>query len=613
MRRWLFVCFLLLAIPAWAADYLPDGGVDRSAFVRFADFGTPNDYNPQLDVYFPPAPENYFLWGDRDANQFIRYEKPDRFYWVTQPRQPASFTNARVLSSFYSAKVRIRVLPTPAAGAVIAVRYKDNLLQPTSLEVLGKNDEFQLLGRFGGQFDHQWKVAKFPFDTRRGKDDKGTYVIRIGRGDYGDLRGDLPIDWVGLAMKDFNAPPSTPGFWPAKLPSKFADLGRTQEYIPGAGPKFLAGILVKGMRKDSWHYYAQNHVNALIFQGWETAWRRLWEGYSDGLYNDRIRYGFPDWNEACAENKLLCTSQFFTDTRSYWIERQYHGEEAALDTMYEIMKFNKNAAGNLCWYLKDEADHNDPTWGSPPEFVLQLYNLQKKADPDRAAAVLFQGWRPGGFAMYDGAFDIAAFDVYPLGSGRQVTEISERIERMRSEVGPTKALWAVVEAHEGEHVKKFGRQLTQAEVLAQGYLCLAHDIQGVFYYIDNEAAYIDVDKMPGPWAGMKQFFAETNGPGGLAGWFIPGPQTVARTGFENNAVDADSDAIHFVYKRKPTGEHLLLAVNTRNVEKEGVTFAIKDLPAGATVKVLFENRSLPAGGGKLIDSFPAFGRHVYVW
>ncbi len=612
MRRF-WPVLLVIPVLVIAANYLPDGGVQRAAFVRFADFGTPDDYSDARDVYFPKPPENYWLWGQENPNQFIHYETPDRFYWVTKPKMADRYTSARVIKSYYTAKLRIKKPEALSGAGMLAIRYKDNLLQPTSVEVLFRG-EWRRLGTLGGQYDHAWKVASFVFDVRQTDVENGTYLVRIGRGDYGDLRGDLPIDWVGLANGPVQLPAPTPGFWPAPAASNFAKIGQTREYVPGQGPVFLTGILVKGMRTGSWEYYAQNKVNALIFQGWETEWRRRWETYAEGGYNDRVRYGFPDWTERCARNKLLCTSQFFTDTRSYWIERQYRDEYEALDTLGEVMSFNRNAPGNLCWYLKDEADHNDSTWGSPPEFILQLYNLQKKSDPSRAAAVLFQGWKPGSFAMYKQMLDIAAFDVYPLGAGRPLNEVWERTERMRAEVGPDKALWAVVEGHEGEHVRDLRRQLTAAEVLVEGYACLAHDIHGVFYYIDNIAAYIDVDRMPGPWAGMKQFFAEVNGPAGIAPWFLPPSRTVARTGMNDQRVGAEDKAIHFIQKIDGQNRPLFVAVNTVPRDKQQARLFAQGLAAGTTVKVLFENRTLTAGAdGAIVDNFAAYGRHVYTW
>lgn len=612
MRRLLFA-LAVIPLLAIAADYLPDGGVDRSSFVRFADFGTDQDYSHTSDVYFPKPPENYWLWGMEDAKKFIRYEKPGRFHWVTKPTLAGNYTNARVLKSYYSAKIRIQPLNSPSRQANLAIRYKDNLLQPTTVEQFDQG-QWVKIGELPGKFDHNWKVAVLPVKTQATALESGTYLIRIGRGDYGDLNGDLPIDWVGLATKKVNPLPPIPGFWPQLEPSAFAGIGRTQEYVPGKGPKFLAGVLVKGMRKKSWERFAQHHVNSIIFQGWETQWRRHWEIYTSGAYNDRVRAGFPEWMEECAKNNLLCTSQFFTDTRSYWIERQYSNEYDALDVLGEVMKFNRNAAGNLCWYLKDEADHNDSTWGAPVEFIIQLYNRQKKYDPTRAAAILFQGWKPGSFAAFKDVLDIAAFDVYPLGAGRKVTEISDRIERMRHEVGPEKALWAVIEAHEGEHVRKLGRQLTAAETLVQGYLCLAHDLHGVFYYIGNEATYIDVDEMPGPWSGMKQFFAEVNGPNGLASWFVPPARTLARTGVANDKTGAEDSAIHFIYKRNGQNRPLLIAVNTTPRKKQSSTLFVEDLPAGTTVKVMFENRTLVAGdNGQIQDNFAPYARRVYTW
>lgn len=612
MRR-LWLVLLLLPLVAIAADYQVDGGVDRAQFVRFADFGATTDFEANMQIYFPKPPENYELWGMTNAKTYIRYENPKRFYWVTKPSNPAKYTTARVIKSFYAAKVRLAPVANARGRGTLAVRYKDNLLAPVSVLMHTKKGWTQI-GALGGKFDHAWKVAALPFDFAAAALESGTWLVQIGSGAYGDLRGDLPIDWVGLAVNKPSLPGPTPGFWPTPAPSRFPNLAKTQSYAPDQDPVFVAGVLVKGMRAGSWKTFADNHANAIIYQGWQTQWKRKWEIYGSGKYQDRVRAGFPDWMEECAKNKQLCTSQFFTDTRSYFIERQYGNEYEALDTLSEVMKFNANAAGNLCWYLKDEADHNDESWGSPPEFLLQLWNRQKHSDPKRPAAILFQGWKPGSFAVYKDMLDIAAFDVYPLGAGRKSTEISDRIERMRAEVGPDKALWAVIEAHEGEHVRKLGRQLTKEETLVQGYLCLAHDIHGVFYYIGNEASYIDVEEMPGPWAGMKQFFAEVNGEGGIAPWFLPGAHTVARTGVPSKRAAVDDPAIHFIYKRDANNRPLLVAVNTSRHAKRDVEFVIADLPALTGVKVMFEKRALTAkNNGSLGDSFKPYERHVYRW
>lgn len=612
MKRCLFICLLLL-IPTWAAaQYLPDGGVDRSQFARFADFGSALDFDVNQDIFFPPPPVNYELWGNTNPKFFIRYENPSSFYWVTNPRSPERFTTSRVIKNYYSGTIDIRALAKPAREGVLAIRYKDNLVTAVSVWVRGP-EGWRQLGEFGGKFDHQWKVAVLEFDTSQATIESGVYRVRISRGDYGDLRGDLPIDWVGLAPRPVAVPAPVAGFWPKKAVSRFYNLAQTMEYVPGGGPKLLTGVLVKGMRLGSWKRYHEMYANSIIFQGWETIWTRHWEKYAAEQYTDRVRYGFPDYLDECKDNELLCTSQFFTDTRSYFIERQYGSEENVLDTLYNVMKLNRNNPGNLCWYTKDEADHNDETWGSPPEFILQLYNLAKEADPARPVAVLFQGWKPAAFAMFDGAFDIAAFDVYPLGADRAVTEISDRIENMRSEVGPSKALWAVIEAHEGEHERNRGRQLTKEEVLVQGYLCLAHDVHGVYYYIGNEATFIDLEEMPGPTAGMSQFFKEVNGPGGIASFFLPGSETIARTGVEQGRVALDSDVIHFIYKRKTTTK-LFLAVNTSSRGRTDMGMHIEGLAPNAKVKVLFENRTLTASAdGTLTDDFDAYGRHVYTW
>ena len=111
MRR-LWLVLLFLPLVAVAADYAVDGGVDRAQFVRFNDFGATTDFEANMPVYFPKPPENYELWGMKDG-AYVRYENPKRFYWVTKPSNPGAYTTARVIKSYYAAKVRL----APVAGA----------------------------------------------------------------------------------------------------------------------------------------------------------------------------------------------------------------------------------------------------------------------------------------------------------------------------------------------------------------------------------------------------------------------------------------------------------------------------------------------------------------
>lgn len=600
-----FAASCLVLVVLWIA-------VAAGAEERFFDFGTSDDFKAENPVRFPASPVNWWFWASQDPAAFIRYETEAGFWWVTRPRGK-DFDNAiasRVLKHRHEGF--FDVVPIDGVKSVwVAIRFKDNLLQPTTVWARNRSD-WTHLGKLGGAFDHAWKTAIFKVDAAALAPQAGAWRFRISNSDFGDLMGDLPIDWIRVTDQQAAPEDPKPGFWPVPPPSRFADIGRTQAYDVGGKPMFPVGVMIKGARTVTWKQAKEAGCNHVDLQSWEFNWRRGWDVYADERFHDRVRFGFGDWNEACRDAGVSCSVQFFTDSRSYWIEKQYGSEAAMLKALGEVVEFHKKSPANLVWYPKDEADHDDPTWGAPPEFVLQMADTIRKADPDTPILVLFQGWKPRVYDVYRDTFDVAAFDVYPLGATpqRSVTEIADRLDDMKKQLGDTRARWAVVEAHDGEHVRTSGRQLTQSETLIQGYLSVVHEAQGVLYFVDNEGRYIDFSDMPGPWAGVTQFCSEVTGAKEGIEPFLVAPATVVDTDGRQAVVRVWSPDLR-TSLRKKGDEYLLIVVNISNAKVERARIWVKGLEAGRTVPVRFENRSVITQAEVIVDDVEPFGRRVY--
>jgi len=580
--------------------------VSAQAEERYYDFGSATDFNDQNDIYFPKPEVNYWFWGITKPEKFVQYETNENFWWVTAPRNKSDAISARVLKSYHFGIFRAREI-TWGKTLHLAIRYKDNLLAPVSLWTQTGGKRFQI-GQLGGAFDHKWKTALMSFPRKTPAAKKGWFEFQISRSDFGDLVGDLAVDWIRLSNEKFLDTPEKPGFWPTPPPTKFGDIGRTMVYQKGEKPRFIVGPMVKGMRESSWKNFAKAGCNHVNLQSWEMNWKRGWQVYSDRNFNDRVRYGFPDWNEACAEAGISCSVQFFTDTRSYWIENTYGKESEMLRVMEDVVKLNAKTKSNLLWYPIDEPDHDDATWGAPVEFAMQITDRIRRADPDSPILLLFQAWKPRIYEYYRDAFDIAAFDVYPVGNDRPVTEIAKRIDEMRRQLGDTKALWACIEGQDGREKRK----LTKEEIVVQGYISIAHGIHGVIFFLDYTGNFLDMSYIPQAWAGIQQFATEITSPkNGIESFLVPPSEVVDIMG-SSGRVKAPDD-LHFTLRKRQDGKYALIVVNASRGAVKKAKITVEGLPALRNIEVRFENRLISSLPNQFIDAFKPYERHVYVF
>ena len=603
-----------LALFLWAAFAagsctrpMADEVAEGEPQMRQADFGTVRDNDRERDIYLYPDGN---FWGGADWNRFIRYETADDFWWATTPPDPDACTRARVLRSWYSGELRVRAFEGRPRTVHLTVRFKDNLISATSVEFWdGRN--FLPLGSLGGRNDHAWKTRAFSVERRRLDVDDGRYRFRLGGGDYGDLMGDLPLDWARVSTAPAELPPDAPGFYPPRPPSPFDDLGRTQIYREGDEPTFPVGVCVKGLRTNSFEVFREARLDPVMLIGWETTWGPRYDVYSGDRWNDRVNAGLPNMLDLARRAGSRFLPCFATDTRSYWIQHQYGSEREALRAMERAMTENANHPNLLAWYLKDEADHQDGTWGTPEEFVQQIYNAQRRADQSRPAFVNFQGWKPGQYPRYLDAADIVGFDVYPIGRGESGQAIADFTDRIREEVNGRRAIWAILEAHEGEHRRNLGRQLSAQEVLIQGYIALVHGIQGVFFYIEDGPRYIDPSEIPGPWEGMRRFAREIEDErGGIQRYLVPPGRTIELAG-AGRLIQPGHGSVHASLYEAQDGSRILVAVNVDRQPLSSVRIRCEGLGAGADLPVLFEERSVHAEAGFFTDDFEGFARHVY--
>ncbi|MBZ0270791.1 hypothetical protein K8I61_02055 [bacterium] len=579
---------------------------------RFADFGTGDDFSAGQPIHIDP--DSPWFWGSDADGGFAIWENAERFYWATKPVDPSGYTNARLLQHHHDGAFRVRAFQTGIdERATLAIRYKDNLLAPVGIYTKGTIGK-KKIGEIGGAFDHRWKTAVLAIERGDLPEKGGFYNFRIAESDYGGMRGFLYIDWIRLLNHGGFAPPhDTDGYWPAPPGTDLGAFPTHMKFRADGEPTFVVGVMVKGMRVGSWKAYAAAGVNHIDLQSWELEWLKSKKGlYADERFADRARFGFPDWVSFCREANIGCSAQFFTDTRAWWLQKAYKGEYDMLATLESVVRAYKDEPANRLWYPVDEPDHDDATWGEPPEFVGELARSIREHDRATPILVNFQAWKPDVYRLYEHGFDIAAFDVYPLGAGRPIIEIAQRLDDLREQVGERKGRYAIVEAHDGANFDKTKRQLAALEVVAQGYLSITHGAHGVIYFIDKEGTYIDPADMPMPFAGIKQFATEiTNRENGLMPFLVPPAEEIARTGAPGG-VKLNDGGVHFTLRKRPDGTHALIAQNV-TAKPIQARFEIPGLAAGKTVEIRFEDRELKASGGAIADTIPPLSRRVYVF
>ncbi len=603
------ICFCLICFAISAACGASAAQEPSAADAdRFADLGGTEDGNKSADIYL--APDWSFWGGGKNWDRFIRYENDEEFRWATTPRKKEKYISSRVQKSVYAGQIRIRAFAKKPAKVYLAIRYKDNLVSPAATYI-NKNGQLVSLGSFGGKLDRAWKTALFTVGADKLAATDGYYRFQIGRSDYNGIEGDLPLDWVKLSTKPITPEPDKPGFYPKRVPSRFDNLAKTQIYSEGGKPLFPMGMCMLGLRTVTFDQLKKAHLNSLMLLGWELSFDSKRRVYSGDRYSDRLSAGVPDlidMAERSGINLMPCPG---TDTRSYWIQKQYGSEGKALTALERGFAKNSGAKSLLAWFIKDETDHDDDTWGSPEEFIQQVYNAQKRADPSKPTLVNFQGWKTGQYPRYMDAADIVAFDSYPIGRGDSGRAIAVYADRMRKEVKGKKALWAIVEAYDREHVAKIGRQMTKKETLVQAYIAIAHGMQGVFFFVGNSNPYIDLAEMTGPWGGITQAGSEFLGPQGIE-YYLKAPAKpmhIADTDGKNLASEKE---IHVGIFEGPDKSQMMVAANDCSDAIDDVTIKWPGLAAGRTIEVRFESRTITSLDGAVKDNFSDFGRHVYI-
>ena len=286
----------------------------------------------------------------------------------------------------------------------------------------------------------------------------------------------------------------------------------------------------------------------------------------------------------------------------------------------------------IAWMHGDEPDNaqevRDPqtgrkTWGPPvpPEKIIKDYERIKSNDPSRPVLLnLGQGvandqWKGRGkwgkledYPQYVKGCDIVSFDVYPVaGLERPDGEnflwyVPKGIDRLTQWTDGRKRIWDCIEC---SRISNTEAKPTPHQVRAEVWMSLVHGSTGLIYFVHQfkpkfiEASVLeDPDLLAGITAinkQIKELAPILNSP------TIPNAASVKSLD-ENVPVD--------VMVKRQGGATYLFAVGVRNAPTRA-TFELKDLPAGAKIEVLGENRTVSKDGKRFTEAFKPYDVHLY--
>lgn len=315
---------------------------------------------------------------------------------------------------------------------------------------------------------------------------------------------------------------------------------------------------------------------------------------------------------------ILCVNDVYPSAKSRERLGSWEGNDAILQGVVEAFRASPAA---VAWYTNDEL---------PSELASEARGYYERIlglDPSRPQ--LLAHFKPGSFGVFERTADILALDNYPIPK-RSALELARALDGARAELASPRPLWAIVQDFawyqhrtpaepivagdlETERARlptaeewRENRPPTREELRAMSYLALTSGAQGLLYWClynldylpDREERWADAKLVAGELRELEEVLLS--------------PQS--------ERVKASVEAVQA--RLFSSGEKTwLIAVNgsSEPLRAELPTAAATTSMAGEgaapleRARVHFERREVPVKGGRILDFFAPYGRHVYVW
>lgn len=251
----------------------------------------------------------------------------------------------------------------------------------------------------------------------------------------------------------------------------------------------------------------------------------------------------------------------------------------------------------LAWYLFDEPDL--PHQYVSPDQLRGLYNLIHALDPTHPVIVTV--------AQYNRMPEYHdSYDVYWSMDYSTPKDNVTNFERHRGFLRPEVPMMSIVHCYDGRQKGEVADPAKfwpdPATMRADAFMAIAHDSSGLcwWWWGQDSKAFLTVAHVPAAWAALKQTVAQINALKPVLASQAPIRMWVVKP--------VEDQEVHLWEKALPD-KTVIIAVN-RDPKPCRIKIESPQLKAGQ-VKVLFEDRTVPAEAGALTDDFEALGVHVY--
>lgn len=286
---------------------------------------------------------------------------------------------------------------------------------------------------------------------------------------------------------------------------------------------------------------------------------------------------------------------------------QHEAKLRALITKY------KDSPGVYFWKNVDE-----PAWGKMPiEPILKGYKIIKELDPNRPVLLMhaprntieeLRKYLPGG--------DITGADIYPVSvpmgihsdlPNKQLSVVGDYTKRMMTVAEGKQPVFMVLQVTWSGVMPERGKTLVRPTLYQERYMLYQAIIDGAkgIHFFGFPLALNERDKPYGwNWTYwydvIKPLLSEIK-----KGTELNGVITAPTNDMTLKVEGADD----IEYLARKVNDKLYVLAAKREGPEASVTFS--DLGASGTADVMFENRSVPVQGGKIIDTFKPNAVHVY--
>lgn len=253
----------------------------------------------------------------------------------------------------------------------------------------------------------------------------------------------------------------------------------------------------------------------------------------------------------------------------------------------------------------------------PDEFLTKNYGLSKLVaikdaikSVDASALTIYDDWTPEAAINAKSAYDIFAWDAYPIGSeGEAIESWRNKMRQIITSIKP-KPFWLTLQAY----VSPPGwTQPTNDELRSMAYAAIANGATGLIAYAYDYGSYgTGIYDYPQLWQNLTALMTELN-----SSMYIITKSDAART------VSASVSGID-VKLKAVNGKYYLIAANYKSGAKlagghyagvayPNVQFKIGGLGTGVvkTIKGDTSITSRSMSAGTFTDSFPAYGARIY--